>query len=216
MNCAIYARVSTADGRQDTENQLLQLQAFAAQQSWSVFKVYRDNASGKSSDRDSYKLMIADAEKRRFNCLLFWSLDRLSREGVLPTLHLLNRLTEWGIGYRSYSEQYLDSCGIFKDAVISILATVAKQERIRLSERTKAGLARQQLTGKPGPHGLLGPGRPKVVVDLARARDMRNVEQLSYAKIAKHFGVSKATMFTLLNDRDQKSEVRAQGQSGAA
>ena len=42
------------------------------------------------------------------------------------------------MGFKSYTGQYLDSTGIFKDAVISILAVVAKQERVRLSERTKA------------------------------------------------------------------------------
>jgi hypothetical protein len=30
---------------------------------------------------------------------------------------------------RSFTEQYLDSCGMFRDAVISILAVVAKQAR---------------------------------------------------------------------------------------
>ena len=65
---------------------------------------------------------------------------RLSREGVLPTLQQLQRLTSYGSGYRSFTEQYFDSCGIFRDAVIAIVATVAKQERIRISERVKAGL----------------------------------------------------------------------------
>ena len=65
----------------------------------------------------------------------------LSREGVLETLQRLNRLTACGIGYKSYTEQYLDSCGIFKDAVIGVLAVIAKQERVRLSERTRAGSA---------------------------------------------------------------------------
>jgi len=40
------------------------------------------------------------------------------------------------VDYRSFTEQYLDSTGIFKEAVIGILAAVAKQERVRLSERT--------------------------------------------------------------------------------
>src|SRR6202012_1393944 len=51
-----------------------------------------------------------------------------------------NRLTSYGVGYRSFTEQYFDSCGIFRDAVIAIIATVAKQERVRLSQRVKAGL----------------------------------------------------------------------------
>jgi len=60
----------------------------------------------------------------------------------------LNRLTGAGVGYRSFTEPYFDSCGIFHDAVISILATIAKQERIRLSERVQAGLARARGPGK--------------------------------------------------------------------
>jgi hypothetical protein len=48
--------------------------------------------------------------------VLFWALDRFSREGVLPTLHHLQRLDSWGVAWRSYTEQYLDSTGIFKDA----------------------------------------------------------------------------------------------------
>jgi len=44
--------------------------------------------------------------------LLFWSLDRLSREGVLETLTHLQRLTGCGVAWRSFTEQYLDSTGI--------------------------------------------------------------------------------------------------------
>ncbi len=56
------------------------------------------------------------------------------------TLDHLERLTSCGINWRSFTEQYLDSCGIFRDAVLAILAVIAKQGRVRLSERTLAGL----------------------------------------------------------------------------
>ncbi len=51
----------------------------------------------------------------------------------------LQTLESYGINYKSYSEQYIDSSGIFKDVIISILATLAKQEKVRLSERVLAG-----------------------------------------------------------------------------
>lgn len=92
--------------------------------------------------------MFEDASRRKFDLVLFWALDRLSREGVLETLQHLNRLTSYGVGYKSYTEQFFDSCGIFKDAVIAIMATLAKQERIKRSERTKAGLERVRAAGK--------------------------------------------------------------------
>ena len=63
------------------------------------------------------------ASRREVDLVLFWALDRFSREGVLPTLHHLQRLDSWGVAWRSYTEQYLDSTGVFKDAVISIMAT---------------------------------------------------------------------------------------------
>jgi hypothetical protein len=74
---------------------------------------------------------------------------------------------DWGgVGYRSFTKPYLDSCGIFKEAVISILATIAKQERIRLSERVQAGLARPQ-SGKAA--------RPaKKIVDASRIAHLRS------------------------------------------
>src|SRR5580692_4010239 len=158
MKTAIYARVSTKDGRQDTENQLRQLREFAASQGWKVVHEYVERASGKRSDRDEFQKMFSAASRREFDCLLFWSLDRLSREGTVETLNHLQRLTGYGVNYRSFTEQYLDSTGMFKEAVVGILAAVAKQERVRLSERTLAGLERAKAQGRVG-------GRPRTQDD---------------------------------------------------
>jgi DNA invertase Pin-like site-specific DNA recombinase len=92
--------------------------------------------------------MFEAASRRQFDVLLFWSLDRLSREGVLPTLTYLQRLTNYGFQWRSFTEQYIDSCGIFADAVISTMAVIAKQENVRRSERTPAGLECVKRAGK--------------------------------------------------------------------
>ena len=113
MNAAIYARVSTKDGRQDVENQLRQLREYALTQQWTVVHEYIDYASGKRNDREQLGQMLTDASRREFDVLLFWSLDRLSREGVVETLNYLQRLSGYGVHYRSYTEQYLDSTGIF-------------------------------------------------------------------------------------------------------
>ena len=147
MKVAIYARVSTRDKGQSTDNQLPDLRRYAQAHSWEIYKEYAEEESGGSANREQFKQLFADAHQRRFDLVLFWSLDRFSREGVLPTLQHLNQLEQWGVGFKSYTEQFLDSTGIFKDAVISILAVVAKQERVRLSERTKAGMARTRAKG---------------------------------------------------------------------
>lgn len=83
--------------------------------------------------------MFRAGSQRKFDVLLFWSLDRLSTKGVLETLQHLSRLTGYGVNYRTFAEQYFGSCGIFKDAVISILATIAEQERYSHLREGKGG-----------------------------------------------------------------------------
>lgn len=183
MKCGIYVRVST--GKQETDNQLDQLRAFATSQGWIVVAVYADQLTGKNADREQFQRMFEDASQRKFDVLLFWSLDRLSREGALETLQHLNRLTSYGVAWRSLTEQYLDSTGMFRDAVISILAVVAKQERVRLSERTLAGLERARKAGKTL-------GRPKADIDGEEIRALRAQGQ-SWGAISRQLGVARAT-----------------------
>lgn len=189
MKIGIYARVSTKDKGQDTENQLVQLREFAAKQGWEIFNEYVDRETGAKSDRAEFQRMFADASKRRFDLLLFWSLDRLSREGVLETLQHLNRLTINGIGYKSFTEQYFDSCGIFKDAVISILATIAKQERVRLSERTKAGLAVARSKGRQI-------GRPRLNIEPATIARLK-AQGKSLRAIGRELDISEGSVRSL-------------------
>jgi DNA invertase Pin-like site-specific DNA recombinase len=75
-----------------------------------IVKEYVDVASGKNGDRQQFKSLFAAASRREFDSVLFWSLDRFSREGVFETLTYLQKLTQYGVGYRSFSEQYLDPC----------------------------------------------------------------------------------------------------------
>ena len=191
MNIALYSRVSTRDKGQDVENQLKQLREFCAKQGWNVVFEFVDHASGKRSDREQFQAMFSAASRREFDCVVFWSLDRFSREGVYETLQHLQRLTAYGVGYRSFAEQYLDSCGLFKDAVISILATIAKQERVRLSERTIAGLQRAKLQGRVG-------GRPRKECDRDRLTQLRQ-SGLSLSQIAAQMGVSKTTVARMVS-----------------
>jgi DNA invertase Pin-like site-specific DNA recombinase len=182
--CALYGRISTRDKGQEVENQPVQLRDFAVKQGWEIVSEFTDSESGSKSDRPQFQEMFKAASQRKFDVLLFWSLDRLSREGVLETLQHLNRLTSYGVNYRSFTEQYFDSCGIFKDAVISILATVAKQERIRISERVRAGLATAKARGVK-----LG-RRAKVRPDSGQIRLMREAGK-SFDEICEATGVSR-------------------------
>jgi DNA invertase Pin-like site-specific DNA recombinase len=182
----LYARVSTKD-KQDCENQLAQLREFSAKQDWTIVHEYVDYVSGKTSEkRPQFQAMLAAASRREFDLVLFWSLDRFSREGVLPTLKHLEVLTSYGVAWKSFTEQYFDSCGIFRDAVISIAATLAKQERLKISERTVAGLERARKQGRIG-------GRPRVVTDRAKVAELRAAGK-SLGAIAAAMGLAKTTV----------------------
>src|SRR5262249_3035956 len=85
---------------------------------------------------------------------------------------------------------YLRSVGVFKEAVLAILAAIAKQERLRLSERVQAGLKRAKAKGK-----VLG--RPKAAVALDRVLELRH-RNLSIRQIAAQTGVSPMTVQRLL------------------
>jgi DNA invertase Pin-like site-specific DNA recombinase len=190
LRVALYSRVSSKCGRQDVENQLAQLHEYCQRQGWPIVQEFIDHASGKRSDRAAFIAMFDAASRREFDCLLFWSLDRLSREGVLKTLEYLQQLTAYGIAWRSFTEMYLDSLGPFRDGVLAILACVARQERIRISERTLAGLARARKAGRIG-------GRPKVIVNRAKILE-RHRQGISLAQVAKEFGISKGTAFNIV------------------
>lgn len=185
MRIGIYARVSTR--KQDNDNQLDQLREFAGKQGWEIAIEFVDTVTGSGKkDRPAFEKMMLAASQKQFDLLLFWKLDRLSREGVRKTLEYLTRLDGWGVAWRSYQEPYFDSCGQFKDVVISIAATLARQERINISERTLAGLKRARKEGKTL-------GRPSVKIDVARAKKMQK-DGLGLRPIAAKLGCSVNTL----------------------
>jgi DNA invertase Pin-like site-specific DNA recombinase len=171
------------------------LQQFCTRQDWTVVQVYKEEVSGRKGERDreTFRQVFVDASKRKWDCLLFWSLDRLTRQGAFATLKYLSRLSELGIGYKSYTEEYLNTMGVFGDVIISLLATLAKQEAIRVSERTMAGLERARSQGRIG-------GRPRASV--AREQVVRlHQAGMSLNAIGKELGVGKSTVHRLLQAR---------------
>jgi DNA invertase Pin-like site-specific DNA recombinase len=79
---------------------------------------------------------------------------------------------------------------VFKEAVLAILAAIAKQERIRLSERVQAGLSRARAKGK-----VLG--RPKAAVRVERVLKLRE-RGMSIRQIADETAVSHMTVQRIL------------------
>jgi DNA invertase Pin-like site-specific DNA recombinase len=206
LKVAIYVRVSTEERRgdereqakqQEFENQLIQLREFASKSNWTIVEEYAERMTGTTGARPELKRMLAAARNKEFDVLLFWSLDRLSREGVLPTLRILHDLTAWGVKYRSHREPFLDTLGPWEDAIVSIMATLAALEVEKIRSRTVAGLQRAKAEGKHI-------GRRRVVFDKQKVLDLRE-QGLGYDRIAKRLGLKKTTIQRFIQGLEGKA-----------
>ena len=63
-----------------------------------------------SPNRDQFKAMFDGAMKHRFSLVIFFALDRLSREGTLRTLEYLQKLSACGVAYKSLTEAFFVPC----------------------------------------------------------------------------------------------------------
>lgn len=193
MKIALYGRVSTKDKGQDVENQLLQLRQFVAlQPGWTIYKEYTDEKTGRMSDREAFQRMFQDAYQKKFDLCLFWSLDRFSREGATDTLQHLRKLSNYGVKWKSYTEQYIDSAGMFGEVIISLLAVLAKQESVRRSERATA--AYQKLVSQGRTEHL---GRKRLILDRNKVKAMHK-DGMSVRQIAAKLKISPTSAHRII------------------
>ena len=182
VTAALYVRVSTAD--QTAENQLQELQRLADARGY-IAAIYSETESA-AKRRPVFEAMIADVKTGRVGAVLVWALDRLHRSmtGALATILECDRL---GVPVISLRENWLDTTGPVRPLLIAIFGWVAEQERTRLIERTKAGLARARAQGKRL-------GRPPAS-PLAVAAAVRRVRAgTSIRDAAKAAGVNRETV----------------------
>ncbi len=147
MRIAIYSRVSTTE--QDTNNQLLILREWANLRNYRITDTYEEEESAwRSGHQRQLSSLLQDANKRKFDAIVVWALDRLSREGPLAILTLVNRLKLCGVKVISYQESWTEAPGELGELLFALAGWVARMESQRRSERTKAGLARLKTQGK--------------------------------------------------------------------
>ena len=147
MKAAIYSRVSTS--QQDANNQTSALMDWAKQRGFEVVKVYKEEESAwRNGHQRELANLIDDSGKRRFQAVLVWALDRLSREGALAILSLVQKLSVYGVKVLSYQESWTEAPGEMSELLYALTGWVARMESQRRSERTKAGLARVKAQGR--------------------------------------------------------------------
>ena len=155
MKIGLYARVSLDEADrekrrfQDPENQLASLREYAHAMNYQVVEEYVDRMSGANPARPEFRRMLQDASMRCFQGIIVWKLDRFSREGILNTMAYIKQLKERGVWLKSMTETWLDTSqeGI-TDIVLAIMSWAAAEERKKISDRTKAGIARRRAIGQ--------------------------------------------------------------------
>jgi DNA invertase Pin-like site-specific DNA recombinase len=189
MRVAIYARVSTEDRGQHPENQLRELRAWCANSGHTVTHEYVEHESGRkgTEKRKEFAALFEDAAKRKFDCVLFWALDRFSREGMVQTIGHLQRLNSYGVTFHSYTEPHLATDNeLVRNVLLALLSSLAKVEAQKIGERTKAGMARAKAKG-------VKIGRPKLEIEVRQQIALRAARgETSYA-IAKRLGIDRHT-----------------------
>lgn len=156
VKVALYARVSLDEKNkedrryQEPENQLKPLREWADRKGWIIVREYVDRASGADPNRPNFKTMLQEAMLLRFNTILIWKWDRFSREPMFTAVGRVQKLRERGVGLKSLTESWLDTAkeNPIGDVVLSIMGWAAAEERRKISERTKAGIARRRAIGQ--------------------------------------------------------------------
>ena len=179
MRVGIYARVSTSNGSQTCENQLLELRRYCTARGWTVHAEYTDEMSGAKDRRPGLDRLLLDARRARLNVVVCWALDRIGRD-LKHLLAVLEDLQSLNIPFVSLKEG-LDLGSASGRLQLAILAALSQFERERLKERTIAGLERARAQGKRLGRPRLSP----LPADLPRG--------LSVREAARLWGISKST-----------------------
>ena len=181
MRAAIYARVST--DTQTTQNQLLELRDYCERRGWAVTKEYVDDGyTGSAASRPALDDLILDAKRGRFDLVVVWKLDRISRS-LRNLLLLLDDFQHAGISFASVSEG-IDLTTPGGRFFAHLLGALSEYEKQIIVQRVRLGLQRARKEGKRL-------GRPCAAVSEA---DLAAVAHLSLREAAIRLKVSKSAV----------------------
>ena len=181
---AIYARVST--DRQAVDMQLHELKEYVERRGWNLHREFIDQGySGSDTKRPAFQEMMNEAKKRKFDVLLVWKLDRLSRS-MKDLVMVLNELGGLGIDFVSYDNN-LDTSTPTGKLVFHVIGAVAEFEKDIIKERVKAGLENARRKGKKL-------GRPGVDDSVIEEAKVLREEGKSFRTIGKQLGISEGAV----------------------
>lgn len=145
MRAALYSRVSTVgqgeEDRASIPEQICRIEKYCDERGYSIADRYVDiGFPGASSKRPHFQRMLNDAKNNRFDVIVCWKADRLSR-GMYPAAALMELIEPLGIGLEAV-EEHLDM------NYFAILAVVGKMEIDNIRARTQMGHEGRAKKGK--------------------------------------------------------------------
>ncbi len=148
MIAAIYSRKSKFTGKGESiENQIQLCMDYGKNIGITEFLVYEDEGfSGGSTDRPKFQDMLADAKDKKFDCLICYRLDRISRN-VSDFSTLIEELNKLGVSFISIKEQF-DTSTPMGRAMMYISSVFAQLERETIAERVKDNMYELARTGR--------------------------------------------------------------------
>lgn len=151
MRVALYPRVSTLEQAKDgysINEQIERMTKYCEAKGWTVYKIYTDAGySGANIERPGLQNMIKDSEAKKFDAVLVYKLDRLSRSQK-DTLTLIEDVfLPNDVDFISMTEN-LDTSTPFGRAMLGILSVFAQLEREQIKERMEVGKIGRAKEGK--------------------------------------------------------------------
>lgn len=158
MKVAIYLRVSTTEQAEEGFSiaaQKERLKAYVQSQGWELGPIYEDGGfSGGTINRPSFGKLREDMKLKKFDLILVYKLDRLSRN-MRDLSNLVHEMDEQGVFFKSATEPF-DTTTPAGKLIFNMLGSVAEFERGMIAERVKMGMLQKAKEGK----GVLGFNHP--------------------------------------------------------
>ena len=185
---ALYVRVST--DQQTVENQVQELRQVAERRGWDVIEVYRDAGITGAKGRDQrpgLDAMLNDANRRKFDIVMAWAIDRLGRS-LIDLLRTIEHLSDVGVDLY-LDQQHLDTTTPTGKLLFQVTGAFSEFERAMIRQRVRAGL--QVIKAKLAKDGKFTSKAGKVRRRLGRPGGDPEKLELAIKELAKGTGIAK-------------------------
>jgi site-specific DNA recombinase len=148
VRIATYTRISTDEVNQPYSlgSQSERLASYvASQEDWEMVGTFTDQMSGAKLERPGLTNALRAAKAGRFDLLLVYRVDRLSRS-VRGLAEVLETLDAAGVGFRSATEPF-DTTSAAGRMMVQMLGVFAEFERATIIDRVIAGMERKSSQG---------------------------------------------------------------------